>query len=169
MWRSRALLNHGPFFVDTKPQSLQEFCFFFSFFGMKTRILLDVVKLEGKTVEVQLAHFHPQNSVFNSSLSLISSQSNIDSFYQNSYHHFCLSNNQRNNWEEKLQLNPMVGAFSPKTTQTTTALFNPSSERTSTSHLSLFKVWYWFLSFIDSLFWSTMSLSSLIMGFLCCV
>ncbi|KAL6191725.1 hypothetical protein ACLB2K_038115 [Fragaria x ananassa] len=33
----------------------------------------------------------------------------------------------------------MVGAFSPKTTQTTTALFNPSSERTSTSHLSLFK------------------------------
>ncbi|PRQ37284.1 putative NIF system FeS cluster assembly, NifU [Rosa chinensis] len=33
----------------------------------------------------------------------------------------------------------MVGAFSPKTTQTTTALFNPSSERTSTSHFSLSK------------------------------
>ncbi|KAK9931683.1 hypothetical protein M0R45_018951 [Rubus argutus] len=33
----------------------------------------------------------------------------------------------------------MVGAFSPKTTHTTTALFNPSSERISTSHLSLLK------------------------------
>ncbi|XP_050373669.1 nifU-like protein 3, chloroplastic [Argentina anserina] len=33
----------------------------------------------------------------------------------------------------------MVGSFSPNTTQTPTALFNPSSERTSTSQLSPFK------------------------------